>query len=141
MATKTAEKKQEYTMTDIFALWKKEGKKGTPYFTGKSKEGINLRGFFNTNKKNPKEPDLRVYSINGEGELSKEPIISMWCNVSKNGKKFLTGKLGDKRVVGFINEKTEGNRPYVTCYYSEDRQIKADIPETAEEPKTQKEPF
>lgn len=122
MATKTVEKKQEFTMQEVFALWKKDSKKGEPYFTGKSAEGVYLRGFFNTNKKNPKEPDLRVY-INNDG-LEKEPLISMWCNVSANGKKYLTGKIGKQRVVGFINEGKNDKAPYVRCYLSEDKQQK-----------------
>lgn len=140
MATKkTTEKKQEFTMQDIFALWKKTSKKGDTYFEGKSKEGLYLRGFFNTNKKNPKEPDLRVYVSNKDRELSKEPIISMWCNVSKSGAKYLTGKLGDKRVVAFIRKSDNDKAPYLTAYYSEDdKQQNIDIPE---ETKTADEPF
>ena len=140
MSTKTVEKKTEFTAKDIFALWKKTSKNGNTYFTGKSKEGLNLRGFFNTNKKNPKEPDLRVY-ITDNGGLAKEPIISMWCNVSKNGNKFLTGKLGDDKVVAFIRKTDNDKAPYLTAYLSEDIQQKIDIPVEPKEPEKAKEPF
>lgn len=142
MAKKTVAEvsaKKEFTMTNIFALWKKEAKKGSTYFSGKTEDGEWLRGFFNTNKKNPKEPDLRVYTVDSDGELSKEPYISMWCNASKSGKKYLTGKLGDKRVVGFINDSGNDKRPYVSVYYSEDR--KQEKEEAPKETESVKEPF
>lgn len=119
MATQTAKKveKKEFTMEQCFALWKKQSKKGTTFFTGKG-----IVGFFNTNKKNPKEPDLRVYYTDEEGKAQKEPFVSMWCNVGKNGKKYLTGKLEGTRLVGFINESGNEKRPYVCVYYSTDKE-------------------
>jgi uncharacterized protein (DUF736 family) len=129
MATKKTVKTQDFTMQDIFALWKKTSKNGNTYFDGKSKEGLYLRGFFNTNKKNPKEPDLRVYVSDENKELSKEPLISMWCNVSKSGSKYLTGKLGNKRVVAFVRKSDNEKAPYLTAYYSEDKQEKINLPE------------
>ena len=141
MSTKTVEKKTEFTAKDIFALWKKTSKNGNTYFEGKSKEGMYLRGFFNTNKKNPKEPDLRVYISDENRELSKEPIISMWCNVSKNGNKYLTGKLNGDKVVAFIRKTDNDKLPYLTAYLSSDIQQKIDIPEEPKEPEKAKEPF
>lgn len=116
-----AQKTMNRTLTPVFALWKKTDKNGKPYFSGKTEDGTYLTGFLNGTKKNPKEPDLRVYVQDSDHNLSKEPLVSMWCNVSESTKKkYLTGKIGDKRVVGFINDKGEGNRPYVSVYYSED---------------------
>ena len=134
MATKTVEK-QEFKMKEVFALWKKESKNGTPYFSGKTEEGAYITGFFNTNKKNPKEPDLRVY-LNTDDGIEKDPLISMWCNVAKSGRKYLTGKLGDLRIVGFISDGKNDKAPYVKCYVSEDIQQKLEEP--AEEPKKAK---
>ncbi len=139
MSTKTVEKKQAFTMQEVFALWKKESKKGDTYFTGQTAEGIYLTGFFNTNKKNPKEPDLRVYIQTKDG-IEKEEWLSLWCNVSKNGNKFLTGKLGEKRVVGFISNGKNPKAPYVRCYFSEDKQQKIET-EEPKETKTDKAPF
>ena len=117
MATKKAQK-QEFTMEQAFAMWRKTSKAGKPYFTGKTKDAY-LVGFYNGKKQNPKEPDIRIYEQDKDGNTSKEEYVSLWCNVSKNGKKYLSGKIGEKRVVGFINEKADGNRPYFSVYYSE----------------------
>lgn len=121
MATKNTQQTKQFTMYPVFALWKHQSKTGKTYFSGKRDDNAQkLTAFFNTNKKNPKEPDLRVYNVEPNGDLSKEEYVSMWCNVAKSGKKYLTGKLGDRRIVGFINENAEGNRPYVSVYWSED---------------------
>lgn len=115
-----SEKTMNRKMTPVFALWKKTGKNGTHYFSGKTETGTFLTAFFNGQKKNPKEPDVRVYTQDKDHNLSKEEYVSLWVNVAKSGRKYLTGKIGDKRVVGFINDKAEGNRPYVSVYWSED---------------------
>lgn len=121
-ATKKAENKKEFTMVQVFALWKNKAKSGKEYFTGKTADGLKLTGFFNSKKKNPKEPDLRVYTHDSNGDLNKEVYVSLWCNVSKNGNKFLTGKIGDKRIVGFIRKTDNEKAPYVSVYYSEDKE-------------------
>lgn len=120
MSAKTVEKK-EFKMVQVFALWKRKSKAGNDFFTGKDENGINLVGFFNTKKQNPKEPDLRVYVQGEDGKASKDEFISLWCNVSANGNKYLTGKLGEKRVVGFIRKNDNEKAPYVSVYYSEDK--------------------
>ena len=116
-----SEKTMNRTLTPVFALWKKADKNGKPYFSGKTENGTFLTAFLNGNKKNPKEPDVRVCTQDQNHNLSKDEYVSLWANVSKSGKKYLTGKIGDKRVVGFINDKAEGNRPYVSVYYSEEK--------------------
>lgn len=115
-----SEKTMTRKMTPVFALWKKIGKNGKPYFSGKTEDGTFLTAFFNGEKKNPKEPDVRVYTQDQNHNLSKDEYVSLWCNVAKSGRKYLSGKIGDKRVVGFINDKAEGNRPYVSVYWSEE---------------------
>ena len=86
--TKTVEKKQEVkaeqekketTLKQVFAMWKKTSQKGTTYFTGNIYK-TELKGFYVTKKKNPKEPDVKIYKVI-EDELSQEPILSLWCNV------------------------------------------------------------
>ena len=120
-ATKTA--KKEFTMEQAFALWRAKSAKGAAYFTGKY-DGSFIRGFYNTKKQNPKEPDIRIYRIDAEGNMEKDEFLSLWCNVSEGGKKYLTGKLDGRRVVGFINSKAndENKMPYVTVYWSDDQQ-------------------
>lgn len=118
VATKEA-KKMEFKMEQVFAMWKNQGKNGKTYFTGKHGD-VKLIGFYNTTKKNPKEPDIRVYELNQDGELTDDVFVSLWCNVSANGKKYLSGKLDDKRLVGFINTNASEKQPYFSVYYSDD---------------------
>lgn len=120
MATKTAEKK-EFTLKQVFAMWKRTSQKGSAYFTGKDEEGNNLRGFYNTNKQNPKEPDVKIYTVDENGDRSKDVYISLWCNAKDNGKKYLSGKIDGKRVVGFINARAteENKQPYFSVYWSD----------------------
>lgn len=122
MSTKTT---REFKLNQVFALWKNTSKEGKSYFSGKYGEA-QVTGFYNTKKQNPKEPDLRIYSVDADKKLSKEPILSLWCNVSKSGNKYLSGKLEGKRVIGFINEKaTADNKiPYISIYWSEDQEQK-----------------
>ena len=113
--------RQQENLKEIFALWKRQSKAGNTYFSGKNSIGENIVGFFNTNKKNPKEPDLKVYYYAGE-EIAKEPVLSMWCNVSNNGKKYLTGKIDKHRYIGFINgDDQDGKHPYVRIYLREEQ--------------------
>lgn len=122
MATKTTKKqetkKQEFKMEQAFAMWKKKSKSGSYYFTGKDYEGNYLVGFFNTMKKNPKEPDVRIYLQGGEGEEMKE-YCSLWANVSKNEKQYLSGSLDGKKVVGFIYKNAAEKQPYFSVYFSD----------------------
>lgn len=122
--TKTAEKKK---MVQVLALWRKKSVKGSVYFSGKFADGYtgpegeqNLTAFYNTDKKNLKEPDIRIYTRDEDGDLSKEPFLSLWCNASKNGNKYLSGKLDGKKVVGFINIEADEKHPYIKVYWSEE---------------------
>lgn len=119
MSNTTAKREQ------IFAMWKRTGKNGNSYFTGKLKDQ-EIRGFYNTDKKNLKEPDIRIYGVDGNHKLTKEEIISLWCNATKNGKKILTGKLNGEKVVGFINANAtdENKQPYFSVYFSEEKEDK-----------------
>lgn len=120
MSTKTTNKK-EFNLRQVFAMWKRASKNGNTYFSGKDAEGKEIRGFYNTDKKNPNEPDIRIYHLTESGELEKEPFISLWCNAKESGKKYLSGKIDGKRVVGFINTKStaENKQPYFSVYWSD----------------------
>ena len=124
--------------TQVLALWKKTSKDGKKsFFTGACNEKeCYLTAFYNTNKKNLKEPDLKIYARDDENNLSKEPILSLWCNASKNGKKYLTGKMDGKRVVGFINGNGNEKAPYISVYWSDEEEKT----ETKSEPQTQEKP-
>lgn len=141
MSTATV-KKTENKLEQVFAMWKHTSKKKLVYFAGKTKDGQELRGFYNTDKKNLKEPDLRIYRVDGDGNLDKETFLSLWCNASDTGKKYLTGKLEEKRVVGFINEKADSKnkQPYLSIYWSDENGTKTEKKPTKqakkEEPET-----
>lgn len=127
-------KEKNFKMEQVIAMWRRTSKAGKPYFTGKL-EDSQVVGFYNSMKQNPKEPDIRIYKVDSEGNTSKEEALSLWCNVSKAGKKYLSGKYNGKKVVGFINEKSgETKQSYFSCYYSEAEPKKA-------EPKTEENPF
>lgn len=124
---KTQETKREFTLKEFFALWRNEPKdQAKPvYFTGKitseEYEFSKLIAFQNGKKKNPKEPDLRVYLVNEAGERVKEEFVSLWINATENGKKYFSGKFGDERLVGFISDTTENKRPAIRVYFSDDK--------------------
>jgi len=47
-------------MKKFFSIWENQSKNGNIYYTGKLGE-LDLIGFKNTQKKNPKEPDITFY--------------------------------------------------------------------------------
>lgn len=123
MSTTKTNTQAKAKMEQVLAIWKQNSKNGKAFFSGHigADKGDKCVGFFNTKKKNPKEPDLRIYRTDSEGKAEKEEYISLWCNVSKKGTKYLTGKLAGKSVVGFINNKEDSKAPYVSVYYREDK--------------------
>lgn len=123
MSTTKTNTQAQAKMEQVVAIWKKKSKNGTAFFSGHigADKADKCVGFFNTKKKNPKEPDLRIYRTDKDGKAEKEEYISLWCNVSKKGTKYLTGKLAGTSVVGFINNKEDSKAPYVSVYYREDR--------------------
>lgn len=118
---KEAENKKEFTMKQVFAMWQKKSKTGSIFFTGKNEAGERLVGFYNGKKQNPKEPDVRIYKVDEEGKAVKDAYCSLWANTSKKEKQYLTGKIENVRVVGFINSgaKVDDKRPYFSVYESE----------------------
>ena len=117
-------KKGEFDLKESFVLWKQKSKQGTDYLKGvtaldEHENNIGLVVFYNTNKKNPKEPDIRIYSLNDEGNQDKE-VCDLWETVSKNKKRYLTGSTDDKeKIIAFYTEEQnkEGTRPYIRAYY------------------------
>lgn len=142
MSTKTTKKAQakapkvqekEFNLKQAVTLWIYKSKKGSKYLSGVTAEGEKVTGFFNKDKQNPKEPDIRLYTRDNEGNTSKDVFLALWCNVKDGSdKKYLSGKIGDKRVVGFFNSKAEidGVIPYINIYFSEDQeQLKVEAEE------------
>lgn len=123
---KTEEVKREFNLKEFFVLWKYENKKKAityymGHITSKEYEFSKLIAFQNSKKKNPKEPDLRIYLVDEKGKKDTEVFISLWMNATENGKEYFSGKMGDDRLVGFISKNTENNRPAIRVYFSDDK--------------------
>ena len=101
---------------EFVSLWREKSKKSKFYFIGKLDNGIKIVAFYG-NKKNSKAPDIILYQ---KGEELKE-IMPMWLKTSKNGAKYLSGRIGDKFYVGFINSdrNAENRKPYIKIYRQE----------------------
>ena len=114
---KKEEKKEEFNLEEAFVLWKHEGNSGICYLTGTTKEKIKLLGFFNNKKKNPKEPDVRIYTLDKDGKQEDE-VCALWETESKSGHKYLSGNTEDDFIVAFYND-SDGNEklPYIRAYY------------------------
>jgi hypothetical protein len=121
---KKGEEKKEFDLKEAFVLWKHESKANTSYLTGYAIDpaGVSdskIIGFFNTNKKNAKEPDVRVYLVDDDGKRA-EQICSLWENVSKNDKRYLTGSTDEnEKITAFYNNSDDEKKPYIRAYYKE----------------------
>ena len=118
--TKEKEVKKGSELTESFALWLNKSKAGNEYLTGKLNEKLGsgkLVGYFNTNKKNPKEPDIRIYTLDTENKNDKE-IADLWDSVSETtGNEYLTGTSDEQeRLIGFYGEKN-AKTPYIRVYF------------------------
>ena len=114
--------KEVNELTEAFVLWKNTSRAGNEYlegFTSDKLGKVNLVGYFNTNKKNAKEPDIRIYTLDSENKQDKE-IADLWENISHNEKRYLTGTTDEKeRLVGFYNnDKDHQDRPYIRTYFN-----------------------
>jgi len=115
--TKTEEKKK---LEEAFALWKQTSKNGLDYLSGNDDKKNRFVAFYNTNKKNPKEPDIRVYNVDAEGNQGQE-VADLWEAISKGEKRYLTGSTMDKeKLIAFYNEEANEKQPYIRAYYKED---------------------
>ena len=75
-------------------------------------------GFFNGNKKNPKEPDIRIFTLDKDGKQDKE-IASLWQNESINKKAYLSGRSDEKeKLIGFFNNTDNEKQPYIRVYFN-----------------------
>lgn len=114
----------------VVLLWDATSKKGEKYFESKY-----YKAFYNTNKKNPNEPDLRIFKIQEDGTLRKEEYASLWCNVSKKENKYLSGKRYDGvGLVGFIHKTKKTDKSpaisiYIQAEYDASKpEVKEDLP-------------
>ena len=58
-------------MLKLCGLWRKEGKDGEPFYSGKLGYGVNLLLFKNKYKKADKDPDLVLYLAEAEKNRAK----------------------------------------------------------------------
>lgn len=124
---------------ELFVLWKTKSKDGKlTYFTGKTTNETKLIGFYNTNKKNPEEPDLRVYILD-EDNTKRIEYASLWCKLSKANNKYLSGQTKDKMyITGFFNNTKNEKQPYIRVYLQDELHPKKEV---KEEPKQAENPF
>ena len=120
MKTSTSTTKEQ--LKEAFALW--ENKKGdSVYYTGKTSDDKPVRvvAFINDSKKNPKEPDIRVYEQVEKGQ-KKPDLASLWESKSKAGKVYFSGSTNDnEKLIAFINDDTkDGKYPAIRVYFSND---------------------
>ena len=119
--TENKTENKEVQMKEAFALWLHTSKAGNEYLSGSCDESIGnarLVGYFNTMKKNPKEPDIRIYTLDSEGHQDKE-VADLWENESKNKTRYLSGTSDEKeKLVGFYGDKKEEKRPYIRVYFN-----------------------
>lgn len=102
-------------LTDFCGLWKRTGKNGNTYFTGKV-NGTEIIGFIN-NKQNDagNRPYIRLY----KKEDIKQDVGALWYHKRQTGKQaYMSGKIGETDVVAFVNKNaTEENRqPAIRVY-------------------------
>lgn len=120
-----SEVKKEFNLDEAFVLWKNESKSGKSYLRGKDLHDNKLVGFFNTKKKNPKEPDVRVceVEVDSEGkETTGKEVCSLWEKQSKNETRYLTGVTDENEyIVAFYGKEHQEMRPYIRAYFQEQK--------------------
>ena len=116
---KTTTKKSQ--LEEVFALWVNQ-KGDKAYYTGKTSgdNPIRLVAFINNIKKNPNQPDIKVYEQVEKGK-EKPQVAVLWENKSKAGKAYLSGTDNEEKpLVGFYNDDTQdGKYPAIRVYYSD----------------------
>ena len=120
--TKSAQATNNKDLKEAFALWEKKGAKGV-YYSGKTSdpESVNIVGFITTEKKNEKQPDLRVY-VSSEKDEEKVELAVLWKQESKAGKTYYSGYTNEKeKLIAFINGDTKGGKyPTIRVYFKQD---------------------
>ncbi len=120
--TKQETEKQETVNTNLVelcTLWKHVSEHDQEYLSGMLSEELNHQrviGFYNITKKNEKEPDIRIYSLNDENKKDIN-IMSLWNQTSKDNKKYLSGITNDnENIVAFFNENDDDKQPIIRVY-------------------------
>lgn len=112
--TKTQNPKNEKQLERCAVLFQHTSKNGVSYLSGKEEgDGMKLIGFYNTQKKNPKQPDIEIYESLEDGQRSKESLIALWTK-----EKCATGYDNEKhKLVAFFNTSKDGKHRILNVYY------------------------
>lgn len=113
---KEKEVRKESVLEELFVLWSKTSKNGLDYLSGQTTDKHQLVGYYNSTKKNPKEPDIRVYLLDEDNKQDHE-VCSLWTTESKNGTEYFSGTTDEKeKVVAFYGDKENPKRPIIKVY-------------------------
>lgn len=117
---KETKNESTFDLEEAFVLWKNNSKNGKEYLSGKTSNtcGDNeIVGFFNTEKKNEKSPDIQIYKR--ENEELKE-ICALWNSVSKRGITYLTGSTSEnEKIVAYYYNSNNEKAPYIRGYFKD----------------------
>lgn len=126
---KSGQKVEKKSLRECFVLWKHKGKDGKlDYLSGvtstqKADEVMTLIAFYNSQKKNAKEPDIRVYELMDNGKRGKDEVASLWSTVSPTtNREYYFGKTNEgEKIIGFKNKKDAEHRtsPDIKVYYTD----------------------
>ena len=117
------EVKREFNLKEVFALWRNQSKQGKYYLSGYTTDEkgnkIKLLGYFNTDKTNPKQPDVSVFLVDSEGKRA-DKVASLWETVNEKGTRYLTGTTDEnEKLIAFYGKEQEEMRPFIRAYYKE----------------------
>lgn len=115
------QEKEKFNLDEAFVLWEQESKKGTSYLTGHDLNKQRLVGYFEDNKKNEKQPDIRIYNLT-EDNKNKDEVCVLWITKSKEGKLYLTGLTNEnEKIIAFYCEEKNETSPYLKAYFKEEK--------------------
>lgn len=125
VSEKSNKEVKDSNLVELMSLWLHESNNGTKYLTGTAQDPtgkFKVVGFFNTNKRDEKDPTIRVYEEVEKGSELKEVLVTLWEHTSASGNKYLIGKDNeDNNVVAFYGKENEEKRPYVRIYTQEEK--------------------
>ena len=113
-------KEEKFDLKECFVLWLHESKEGKKeYLTGFDFNKNKIVGFFN-NKKEEKQPKVRIYSENEEGKADVE-IITLWEYTSKKGNLYLSGITNEnEKIIAYYGDRLKEARPFIRGYFREE---------------------
>ena len=113
---KVEEKKK---LEEVIVLWKKTSKEGNIYYKGHDFNNNYVVAWVNSTKKNPNEPDIRIYEYKENGK----EVASLWEQVKETtNTRYLTGVTNDEdkdKLVAFYDKEENEKRPYIRVYFKE----------------------